>query len=113
MGNGHPMGGVVTTAALLEEFGSQNTCINTSAGNPVSAAAGLAVLEVIESEDLVQTHACGQLMRRELTRLAGSYDFLGAVKGSAMFHGLEFLNPETGEPAAELAKQIVEGMVAR
>ncbi|KMO81976.1 aspartate aminotransferase family protein [Mycolicibacterium obuense] len=114
MGNGHPMGGVVTTAALLEEFGSQNTYFNTFAGNPVSAAAGLAVLEVIESEGLVQTaHACGQLMRRELTRLAGSYDFLGGAKGSGMFHGLEFLDPETGEPAPELAKQIVEGMVAR
>ncbi|ANW68203.1 aminotransferase [Mycobacterium sp. djl-10] len=114
MGNGHPMGGVITTAALLDEFGSQNNYFNTFAGNPASAAAGTAVLEVIEREGLMQTaRTCGQLIRHELTRLAGSYDFLGAAKGHGMFHGLEFLNPETGEPAPELAKQVVEGMVSR
>jgi 4-aminobutyrate aminotransferase-like enzyme len=114
MGNGHPMGGVITTAALLAEFGSQNNYFNTFAGNPVSAAAGSAVLDVMEREELMQTaRTCGQLMRHELTRLAGSYDFVGAAKGHGMFHGLEFLNPETGEPAPELAKQVVEGMVGR
>src|SRR3954447_10950233 len=50
MGNGFPVGGVVTRPELLDAFCRETGYFNTFAGNPVAAAAGLAVLEVIEAE---------------------------------------------------------------
>jgi len=53
MGNGFPMGGVATRAALLDRFAAAAKYFNTFGGNPVAAAAGLAVLDVIEDEGLI------------------------------------------------------------
>ena len=51
MGNGHPVAGMIARPEVLQEFGRKMRYFNTFGGNPVSAAAGLAVLEVIERED--------------------------------------------------------------
>ncbi|UOT03272.1 aminotransferase class III-fold pyridoxal phosphate-dependent enzyme [Rhodococcus opacus] len=114
MGNGHPMGGVITTAELLDEFGSNNLYFNTFAGNPVSAAAGLAVLKVMKAEQLADNaQSTGQLLRDNLAELADRHDFLGAAKGAGLFTGLEFVDAATGAPAPALAKQVVEAMLGR
>ncbi len=54
MGNGHPVAGLAARPELLAEFGARSRYFNTFGGNPVSAAAGIAVLEVIESEGLIE-----------------------------------------------------------
>ena len=54
MGNGHPVAGMIARPEVLREFGQQMRYFNTFGGNPVSAAAGLAVLQVIEQEALMQ-----------------------------------------------------------
>ena len=54
MGNGHPVAGMAARPELLAEFGRRSRYFNTFGGNPVSAAAGIAVLDVIESEGLMQ-----------------------------------------------------------
>src|SRR6185437_13497531 len=54
MGNGHPLAGVVARADLVEEFTSRNMYFNTFGGNPVSAAVGLAVLNVLQDERLLE-----------------------------------------------------------
>ena len=114
MGNGHPLGGVITTTNLLDEFGSNNLYFNTFAGNAVSAAAGLAVLKVMKAEQLLDNaDTTGGLLRGKLTELAGRYDFISADKGQSLFTGLEFVDPTTGAPAPAIAKQVVEGMLAR
>ncbi|MFT4219454.1 MAG: aminotransferase class III-fold pyridoxal phosphate-dependent enzyme, partial [Microbacterium sp.] len=70
MGNGHPLSAVVTSERVLEAFGSQNTFFNTFAGNPVSSAVGIAVLDEIQERGLVARAAeLGRLARARLAPL--------------------------------------------
>ncbi|MBK0422493.1 aminotransferase class III-fold pyridoxal phosphate-dependent enzyme [Leucobacter sp. CSA2] len=112
MGNGHPMSAVVTSEAILDEFGSRNEFFNTFAGNPVSAAVGEAVLLEMEAEGLMdRAKRLGAEARAEFDRLAATHDFVRAAKGTGLFLGLDFA--VDGVPAPELAKRVVEGMKAR
>jgi 4-aminobutyrate aminotransferase-like enzyme len=114
MGNGHPMGGVVTGQELLEEFGSRNTYFNTFAGNPVSSAVGLAVLHVMRDEGLMdRAKRVGAALRDELTSLVDASEGVGAVKGRGLYLGVSFVepgNPAQVDPAG--ARAAVEAMVA-
>ena len=112
MGNGHPMSAVVTSEAILDEFGSQNMFFNTFAGNPVSAAVGEAVLQEMAAEQLMaRAHTLGAEARTALDGFEQQYDFVRAAKGAGMFLGLDFAID--GVPAPHIAKQVVEGMKAR
>ncbi|PRY49587.1 acyl-CoA reductase-like NAD-dependent aldehyde dehydrogenase [Geodermatophilus tzadiensis] len=113
LGNGHPLGGVVTTTALLEEFGSANLYFNTFAGNPVSAAAGMAVLRETASRELQSRAAeLGRHAREVLDKLAAERPSVRAVRGSGLFFGLEFVDDDGGAGAAR-AKWVVEDMLRR
>ena len=71
MGNGHPMGAVVTTPAIAAEFASRWHFFSTFAGSPVAAAVGSAVLDVIERERLAeQAERVGAYLRARLTEVA-------------------------------------------
>ncbi|MCA4132552.1 aspartate aminotransferase family protein [Arthrobacter sp. M4] len=112
MGNGHPIGGVVTRAELLDEFGAANLYFNTFAGNPVSAAAGRAVLQVMNDEDLMaNAQSTGSGLKDGLEQLAARFDFVSAVKGRGLFFGIELLSdPKTGLSAPAVTKKLVENM---
>jgi 4-aminobutyrate aminotransferase-like enzyme len=113
MGNGHPMGGVVTTAELLDEFGRHNMYFNTFAGNPVSSAAGLAVLQVMEQEGLMaQAEETGAYIAARLQALAAGSGHVGAVRGRGLFFGLDIVE-SGGTPAPARAKALIEDMKAR
>lgn len=113
LGNGHPLGGVVTTTELLDEFGTANLYFNTFAGNPVSAAAGLAVLGEMVDRTLRDNAAdLGGYARRLLGTLAAEHPSVKAVRGVGLFLGLEFID-ETGGPDTALAKNVVEDMRRR
>ena len=85
MGNGHPVGGVVTTEELLDEFGTHNMYFNTFAGNPVSAAAGLAVLQVMEQENLMaQAERLGGHIADRLEEIAGGAAHVRSVRGRGL-----------------------------
>ncbi|UOR00476.1 aminotransferase class III-fold pyridoxal phosphate-dependent enzyme [Leucobacter allii] len=112
MGNGHPISGVVTSEAVLDAFGSTNEFFNTFAGNPVSAAAGEAVLlEMAEHGLQDRALALGRTARARFDEFAAAHDFVRAAKGTGMFLGLDFA--VDGEPAPGLAKRVVEEMKAR
>lgn len=112
MGNGHPMSAVVTSEAILEEFGSHNEFFNTFAGNPVSAAVGEAVLLEMAEEELMQrATTTGAAALAHFQEIAERFDFVRAAKGSGLFLGLDFA--VDGVPAPGLAKQVVEAMKAR
>ena len=73
MGNGHPVAGMAARPELLAEFGRRSRYFNTFGGNPVSAAAGIAVLDVIESEGLMQNaQRTGGYLVRLLMAAAGA-----------------------------------------
>lgn len=115
LGNGHPLAAVVTTSALLEEFGARNEFFNTFAGNPVSSAVGLEVLRIVDEEGLhARSARLGEVIRRELAPLVAAHDRLGPVKGDGLFFGFGvFADAERRQPDAGTTKTVVEGMKRR
>ena len=115
MGNGHPLAGAVCRADLGNEFRERVMYFNTFGGNPVSCAVGLAVLEVIEREQLVQNaHSVGTYLKAELQSLADKYELIGDVRGCGLFFGVELVTDRQSKaPAAEMAGKIVNRMKER
>lgn len=113
MGNGHPLGATVMGEDLLESFGEANMFFNTFAGNPVSSAAGHAVLKVMEDEQLMPRAAAnGALLKSELSRELAGNPRIDEVRGDGLFAGMRFTDPDTGEADPATAKRVVEGMYA-
>jgi 4-aminobutyrate aminotransferase-like enzyme len=115
MGNGHPLAGVVARADLVEEFTSQNMYFNTFGGNPVSAAVGLAVLNVLEEERLLENaRRVGDYVIAGLRRLQTKHPLIGDVRGRGLFFAVEMVRDrKTQEPAGLATKRIVNGMRER
>ncbi|WP_448809256.1 aspartate aminotransferase family protein [Agromyces bauzanensis] len=114
MGNGHPLGAVVTSAALLDEFGPRNMYFNTFGGNPVSSAAGHAVLDVMTEEGLQhRALTTGLTVSRALKELVAGHPLLGPVKGTGLFFGFGvFGDGAHQQPDAAATKRLVEEMRA-
>lgn len=99
LGNGYPLAAVVTSAALVEDFGPGY--FNTFAGNPVAAAAGLAVLDVIENEKLLDNaRTVGAYIRAGLSELMRRHAILGDVRGHGLFFGVELVRDRKTKEAA-------------
>lgn len=92
IGNGHPLGAVVTTPAIAEAFANGMEYFNTFGGNPVSCAIGLAVLDVIEQEGL-QAHSLqvGNRLMDGLRGLMPNHPLIGDVRGLGLFVGVELV----------------------
>ena len=113
MGNGHPMGAMITTSALLEEFTAANTYFNTFAGNPVSAAIGRAVLTEMGDRELQAGAArLGERARELLEKISNGRSCVKSVKGTGMFFGLELVDHD-GAPDPALTSSLVENMRRR
>ena len=112
MGNGHPVAGVVSSAKLMDEFRSRAEYFNTFGGNPVSAAAALAVLDVIEEEGLIEnSRRIGGYLKEGLTQLKAKYCLIGDVRQRGLFIVVDLvLDAKSKEPAPEAAHAIVESM---
>ncbi|WP_447977996.1 aminotransferase class III-fold pyridoxal phosphate-dependent enzyme [Candidatus Nitrospira bockiana] len=110
MGNGHPLGAVVTTPEIAASFANGMEYFNTFGGNPVSCAVGLAVLDVLENEGLQeQARTVGRYLKDELTGLMAKHALIGDVRGEGLFLGLEFVrHRDTQEPAGLEAAYIAE-----
>ncbi|MGW8225070.1 MAG: aminotransferase class III-fold pyridoxal phosphate-dependent enzyme [Anaerolineales bacterium] len=95
MGNGHPLAAVVTRPEISKILADEKGYFNTFGGNPVSCAAGLAVLEVIEKEGLQQNALeVGQYMRERLEVLKLDYPVIGEIHGSGLLQGIEIINSD-------------------
>ena len=90
IGNGHPLGAVVTTREIAASFANGMEYFNTFGGNPVSCAAGLAVLDVIRDEGLQENaRTTGEYLLAGLRDLAGRHPIVGDVRGQGLFLGIE------------------------
>jgi len=108
MGNGFPMGAVVARPEIFESFSRGSGYFNTFAGNPVAAAAGLAVLEVLQRDALMENaRITGIHLRRGLAALAARHDVIAEVRGVGLYVGVEL------HGGAAAARAVVEGMRAR
>ncbi len=109
MANGHPVAAVVTRLEVLTAFQEQFKYFNTFGGNPVSAAAAMAVLNVIEDEDLVVNAAdVGAYAVGLLQDVASRHEVIADVRGSGLFFGAELWRD--GKPATELCDLMVDEM---
>ena len=115
IGNGHPLAAVVTTPDIAQSFDNGMEYFNTYGGNPVSCAIGLAVLDEIETNGLIE-HAkrVGDYFLNRLRELQQQYDIIGDVRGRGLFMGIELVRDRaTQEPATNEAAVIVEAMKER
>jgi 4-aminobutyrate aminotransferase-like enzyme len=92
IGNGHPLGAVVTTPGVAASFLTGMEYFNTFGGNPVSARVGLAVLDVVADERLQQRAAVlGDRLLAGLRALAEDHEIVGDVRGTGLFVGVELV----------------------
>ena len=115
MGNGHPLGAVVTTPEVAASFDNGIEYFNTFGGNPVSCAVGLAVLGVIDGERLQERALeVGGRLKERLTALADEHAVIGDVRGRGLFLGVELVNDrDERTPAPAAAAYVVERMKDR
>jgi 4-aminobutyrate aminotransferase-like enzyme len=110
IGNGFPLGAVVTTREIATAFDNGMEFFSTFGGNPVACAAGLAVLDVLEEEGLrARARGVGEHLLGALHDLQDRRALIGDVRGAGLFLGVELVRDRaTLEPATEEASYVVE-----
>jgi 4-aminobutyrate aminotransferase-like enzyme/Ser/Thr protein kinase RdoA (MazF antagonist) len=116
-GAGHPLGVVATTRAIAEAFANGMEYFNTFGGNPVSCAAGLAVLDVLRGEHLLENARIeGAWLIDRFRELADRHPAIGDVRGQGLFLGLELVTDRRrkahdGVTAAAVVRRALDGGV--
>ncbi|MEU4292865.1 aminotransferase [Kribbella sp. NPDC026596] len=112
MGNGHPLGAVITTAEIAEGYRNQGYFFSSAGGSPVSCVAGLTVLDVLRDEQLQENaRFVGNHLRQRLLELADRHPIIGAVHGMGLYVGVELVRDRvTLEPAQRETAAICERM---
>lgn len=109
IGNGAPLGAVTTRMDIAKSL-TQRIHFNTYGGNPVSMAAGLAVLDVIDADGLQEnSRVVGGRLKTGLERLMRSYKLIGDVRGMGLMLGVELVRDRaTKEPAKNETLDVLE-----
>ncbi|WP_042416562.1 aminotransferase [Streptacidiphilus anmyonensis] len=113
MGNGHPLGAVITSRAVAERYRDQGYFFSSTGGSPVSSVVGSTVLDVLRDEDL-QGNAVrvGARLKAGLEALGERHPLVGAVHGSGLYLGLELVRDRaTLEPATEETAELCDRML--
>lgn len=105
LGSGVPISAVVGRAELVDYEPASH--MMTTAGGPLPAAAGLATLDVIESEDLpARAASLGARLADALDDLAADSPVVGDVRGRGLMQGVELVESGTDDPSHDLAAQV-------
>ncbi|CAN5375615.1 N/A [soil metagenome] len=114
LGNGAPIAAVITRKEIAETM-KQKLHVNTFGGNPVSTAAGLAVMDVLEEDKLQQNaKVVGEHFKKEMEKLQKKHKLIGDVRGMGLMLGMELVkNRETKEPAKDECAALHEGLKDR
>ncbi|QIK62188.1 aminotransferase [Leucobacter viscericola] len=112
MGNGFPIGGVITSKKIADALASQGQFFSSAGGNPLSCRVGLAVLDAMEEEGLQENaRVVGDRLANGFRELATRHDIVGPVHGEGLYLGVELVRDrETMEPAKAEAAAICERM---
>ncbi len=109
IGNGFPLAAVITTVDIADTFNNGMEFFSTFGGNTVACAAGLAVLEVMDKEN-VQAHikATGDYLKASLQARLGSHPLVGDIRGMGLFLGIELVTDKTTQTPATLEASYVK-----
>ena len=112
IGNGLALGAIITTPEILASFTAETGYFSTFGGNPVACAAGAAVLDVIEREELLaNARETGAYLREGIRQISQKHTIVGDVRGTGMLAGVELVrDPATLEPARAETKQLLNLM---
>lgn len=115
MGNGQPVGAVITRREIAESFGSDTVFFSTFAGNQVSVAAATAVLDVLDDERVLpRVVAAGESLRRGIQDVVAGDDRVGDVRGMGLASGIEVVESRaTKRPDAVTASRLKEALRQR
>ena len=115
MGNGYPLAGVVAGSDLVRDFSRHEHYFNTFGGNPVAAAAGMAVLDVIEEENLQgNARDLGKTLRQGIASIAETQPIVGDIRGHGLFIGVELIeDPASLKPAAAATELLINDLKDR
>lgn len=106
MGNGHPLGAVITTREIADAFAAEGSFFSSAGGSPVSCVVGSTVLRVLDEDGLQENaRVVGALLADGLRALAERYPVLGAVHGMGLYLGVEVVDggPDAPDPSAAAA----------
>jgi 4-aminobutyrate aminotransferase-like enzyme/Ser/Thr protein kinase RdoA (MazF antagonist) len=109
LGNGHPIGAVVTTRRIADAFNNGMEFFSTFGGNTVSAVVGLEVLKVIEDENIQErARDIGARFRTRLEELQQAHGIIGDVRGFGLFWGVELVTDrESQQPATAATRYVI------
>lgn len=112
MGNGFPVAGSIASREHVEAFRQERRYFNTFASSPVQAAVGMAVIDVIEEERLLERAAdLGAYLLEQVKALQANHEPMGDVRGDGLFLGIEWVSDrESKTPDPEGAEQIVDAL---
>jgi 4-aminobutyrate aminotransferase/(S)-3-amino-2-methylpropionate transaminase len=111
---GLPLSGVLGKAEIMDAA-HEGAVGGTFVGNPVAIAAALAVLDVIDDEGLVErSNSIGETIRGRMEAWQARWPQIGDVRGLGGMLAIELVaDPDTKEPAADLATQVIDAATAR
>jgi 4-aminobutyrate aminotransferase-like enzyme/Ser/Thr protein kinase RdoA (MazF antagonist) len=113
VGNGYPLGAVITRRAVADGFRSQGYFFSSTGGSPLSCAIGMTVLDVLRDEGLQENAArVGAHLKARLQALQDKHPIIGTVHGIGLYLGVEMIRDRsTLEPAAEETSAICDRML--
>ncbi len=114
MANGVPLSATAASHDLMNTFRAQTRYFNTFASSPLQAAAGTAVIDVIEEEGLLDSVSrVGAAFKQGLVARKGASPVIGDVRGRGLFLGVEIVKPGTREPDTQRAVSICNALKDR
>ena len=114
IGNGHPIGVVVTTRAIADSFAKGPEFFSTFGGSVLSCRIGKEVLDIVDDEELQNNaQVMGERLLAGLYRLQDKHAFIGDVRGMGLFIGLELVTDKVSKTeATNLASYVKNRMRA-
>ncbi|MDK1388444.1 aminotransferase [Sinorhizobium sp. 8-89] len=113
MGNGHPLGAVITRREMAEALEKEGYFFSSAGGSPVSSVVGLTVLDILHDEALQENaRTIGDHLKARLQALGERFPIVGAVHGMGLYLGVQFVRDrETLEPATEETAAICDRLL--
>lgn len=113
MGNGHPLGAVITRRDIADHFAAEGSLFSSAGGSPVSCRVGLTVLDIMADERLVENAAVvGGHLKRRLEGLMAGHRMVGEVYGMGLYLGVELVaDRESMTPATAAAAEVCDAML--